>query len=34
LKHVQQVELSNPNVEIRLLEVFYHKIYKVRAWFM
>ncbi|AQK60019.1 hypothetical protein ZEAMMB73_Zm00001d038000, partial [Zea mays] len=31
LKHVQQVELSNPNVEIRLLEVFYHKIYKVSS---
>jgi hypothetical protein len=25
----QQVELSNPEAELRLLEVFYHKIYKV-----
>jgi hypothetical protein len=24
-----QVELSHPNAELRLLEVFYHKIYKV-----
>ncbi len=27
--HLKQVELSHPNAEIRLLEVFYHKIYKV-----
>jgi hypothetical protein len=25
----KQVELSHPNAELRLLEVFYHKIYKV-----
>jgi hypothetical protein len=25
----EQVELSHPNAELRLLEVFYHKIYKV-----
>jgi hypothetical protein len=25
----QQVELSSPNAELRVLEVFYHKIYKV-----
>ena len=24
-----QVELSHPDAELRLLEVFYHKIYKV-----
>ena len=29
--NVQQVELSNPDTELRLLEVFYHKIYKVCA---
>lgn len=28
---VKQVELSHPNAELRLLEVFYHKIYKVRS---
>lgn len=27
--YLEQVELSHPNAEIRLLEVFYHKIYKV-----
>lgn len=27
--YLKQVELSHPNAEIRLLEVFYHKIYKV-----
>lgn len=27
--HLKQVELSHPNAELRLLEVFYHKIYKV-----
>lgn len=26
---MEQVELSHPNAELRLLEVFYHKIYKV-----
>ncbi|XP_028053107.1 ubiquitin carboxyl-terminal hydrolase 12-like isoform X5 [Camellia sinensis] len=26
---LKQVELSHPNVELRLLEVFYHKIYKI-----
>lgn len=26
---LKQVELSHPNAELRLLEVFYHKIYKV-----
>ncbi|KAK9128012.1 hypothetical protein Syun_016809 [Stephania yunnanensis] len=26
---MKQVELSHPNVELRLLEVFYHKIYKI-----
>lgn len=26
---MEQVELSNPSAELRLLEVFYHKIYKV-----
>lgn len=26
---MDQVELSHPNAELRLLEVFYHKIYKV-----
>lgn len=26
---LEQVELSHPNAELRLLEVFYHKIYKV-----
>lgn len=25
----EQVELSHPDAELRLLEVFYHKIYKV-----
>jgi hypothetical protein len=30
--NAQQVELSNPDAELRLLEVFYHKIYKVRAF--
>lgn len=25
----KQVELSHPDAELRLLEVFYHKIYKV-----
>ena len=25
----EQVELSSPNAELRVLEVFYHKIYKV-----
>lgn len=28
---MEQVELSHPNAELRLLEVFYHKIYKVMA---
>ncbi|GKC24544.1 ubiquitin carboxyl-terminal hydrolase 12-like protein isoform X2 [Tanacetum coccineum] len=27
-----KVELSNPNAELRLIEVFYHKIYKVLNW--
>ena len=31
LKH--QVELSHPDAELRLLEVFYHKIYKVTGFF-
>nr|XP_023929861.1 ubiquitin carboxyl-terminal hydrolase 12-like isoform X2 [Quercus suber] len=26
---LEQVELSHPNAELRLLEVFYHKIYKI-----
>lgn len=26
---LQQIELSHPDAELRLLEVFYHKIYKV-----
>ncbi|KAK9163812.1 hypothetical protein Syun_004714 [Stephania yunnanensis] len=25
----QKVELSHPNVELRLMEIFYHKIYKI-----
>lgn len=28
--YLEQVELSHPNAELRLLEVFYHKIYKVK----
>ncbi|PWA59951.1 hypothetical protein CTI12_AA386750 [Artemisia annua] len=28
LVHYNQVELSHPGAELRLLEVFYHKIYK------
>lgn len=27
-----KVELSNPKAELRILEVFYHKIYKVKHW--
>lgn len=30
---LKQVELSHPNAELRLLEVFYHKIYKVLTGF-
>ena len=30
--YLKQVELSHPNAEIRLLEVFYHKIYKVATY--
>lgn len=29
LRTVKQVELSHPDAELRLLEVFNHKIYKV-----
>lgn len=30
---VDQVELSHHNAELRLIEVFYHKIYKVPVYF-
>ena len=30
---LKQLELSQPNAELRLLEVFYHKIYKVLTGF-
>lgn len=29
-----QVELSNPHTELRMLEVFFHKIYKVDKFFI
>ena len=29
-----QVELSHPDAELRILEVFYHKIYKVTSGFL
>ncbi|KAI4996721.1 hypothetical protein ZWY2020_052063 [Hordeum vulgare] len=29
--HYNQVDLSHPDAELRLLEVFYHKIYKIFA---
>jgi len=29
---IAQVELSDPKAELRLLEVFYHKIYKVKNY--
>lgn len=32
--YLKQVELSQPNAELRLLEVFYHKIYKVNFFYM
>ena len=31
---MHQVELSHPDAELRLLEVFYHKIYKVTGFIL